>query len=341
LLIGIWNFHEELNYNNYMLLNSNSLIGDDLLSSLNYLYKESLSIGIEFKTLDMIGLNEKIDAYLFLDYPRMSNKYVKKAFKTAIPKYLIIYESEIIRPENWIKSNHDKFSKIFTWDDNLVDNKKFFKNNFSFNLPSDINKNLDKKVKLCTLIAGNKKVNHSNELYSERVKAINWFLKEHPQDFDLYGIGWNDYKFSGPKIIRALNRIKPLTRLLSRRVYFYKGPVDSKKSVLEKYKFAICYENAKGYSGYISEKIFDCFFSGCIPIYWGADNIEDHIPKGCFIDKREFENYNDIYSYIDSMSDESILQYLNNIELFLNSELAYMFSSVRFQKLLMREVCGI
>ena len=78
LLIGIWNFHEELNYNNYMLLNPNSLIGDNLLLSLNYLCKKSLSIGDDFKIIDMIGLNEKIDVYLFLEYPRMGNKYGKK-----------------------------------------------------------------------------------------------------------------------------------------------------------------------------------------------------------------------------------------------------------------------
>jgi hypothetical protein len=57
-----------------MPLNPNSSIGGNLLLSLNYLYKKSLSIGVEFKAIDMIGLNEKIDAYLFLYYPRMGNK---------------------------------------------------------------------------------------------------------------------------------------------------------------------------------------------------------------------------------------------------------------------------
>jgi hypothetical protein len=60
---------------------------------------------------------------------------------------------------------------------------------------------------------------------------------------------------------------------------------------LEKYKFSICYENARDTPGYITEKIFDCFFAGCVPIYWGANNITDHIPKECFIDKRDFEDY--------------------------------------------------
>jgi hypothetical protein len=42
--------------------------------------------------------------------------------------------------------------------------------------------------------------------------------------------------------------------------------VDSKKNTLEKYKFSICYENARDIPGYITEKIFDCFFAGCVPI---------------------------------------------------------------------------
>ena len=48
--------------------------------------------------------------------------------------------------------------------------------------------------------------------------------------------------------------------------------------------FAICYENARDIPGYITEKIFDCFFAGCVPIYWGgAPNVTDHIPANTFI----------------------------------------------------------
>jgi len=47
------------------------------------------------------------------------------------------------------------------------------------------------------MIAGNKRSSHPLELYSERLRAIEWFEKEHPADFDLYGIGWNQNYFSG------------------------------------------------------------------------------------------------------------------------------------------------
>jgi hypothetical protein len=38
-----------------------------------------------------------------------------------------------------------------------------------------------------------KKINHPLELYSKRVEAIKWFEKNHPEDFDFYGIGWDRY----------------------------------------------------------------------------------------------------------------------------------------------------
>ena len=103
-----------------------------------------------------------------------------------------------------------------------------------------------------------------------------------------------------------------------------------KKEVLEKYKFAICYENARDIDGYITEKIFDCFFAGCIPIYWGANNVTEHIPKECFIDKREFESYEDLYEYINYMSNEEYLKYINAIENYLNSSKANEFRAEYF-----------
>lgn len=54
----------------------------------------------------------------------------------------------------------------------------------------------------------------------------------------------------------------------------YGGEVFSKHDTLSKYKFSVCFENGKNLSGFITEKIFDCFSAGTIPIYWGADNIE-------------------------------------------------------------------
>lgn len=172
------------------------------------------------------------------------------------------------------------------------------------------------------------------DLYNEREKAIRWFEKNHIQDFDLYGVGWDKYRFTGPILIRAMNRVPMLPQLaqkiLGRSYPSYKGMVEHKKPIMAQYKFSICYENAKDIPGYITEKIFDSFFAGCVPVYWGANNVTDFIPKNTFIDKRDFSNYEDLYLYLKNMSDSEYLKYLKNIENYLNSEQSLPFKSEGF-----------
>ena len=49
-------------------------------------------------------------------------------------------------------------------------------------------------------------------------------------------------------------------------------PVPDKYSIGQKYKFMLSFENDL-YPGYITEKALDAWKSGCIPLWWGMDNI--------------------------------------------------------------------
>ena len=73
-------------------------------------------------------------------------------------------------------------------------------------------------------------------------------------------------------------------------------------SVFSQYKFIICFENSKT-PGYITEKIFNVFLAGSIPIYDGAPNITDYINIEAFI---PFDNL-----------------FLNKIQLLLNNKELY------------------
>ena len=53
-------------------------------------------------------------------------------------------------------------------------------------------------------------------------------------------------------------------------------------SIYSKYKFVICFENSKT-DGYVTEKIFNVFLSGAIPIYDGAPNIADYVNLNSFL----------------------------------------------------------
>lgn len=263
--------------------------------------------------------------------------------------YLILSESAFIRPDNYDMTKHDYFNKVFTWSDDLVDGVKYIKLNYTHRVPSQIKKSLSDKRKLCVLIAGNKKPKAtldpallSLDLYNEREKAIRWFEKKHLEDFDLYGVGWDKYRFTGPKLVRAMNRIPMLPQLTQRIMGLsypsYKGMVEHKKPIMEQYKFSICYENAKDIPGYITEKIFDSFFSGCVPIYWGANNIDDYVPKDCFIDRSIFKSYEELYCFISNMSESEYIGYLNAIERYLNSKEIDVFKNEFFSKTLLDNI---
>ena len=58
--------------------------------------------------------------------------------------------------------------------------------------------------------------------------------------------------------------------------------VRNKISFLSSYKFSIAMENSEG-QGYISEKIFDSFIAGTIPIYNGGYLIDEFINPKTFI----------------------------------------------------------
>jgi hypothetical protein len=155
----------------------------------------------------------------------------------------------------------------------------------------------------------------------------------------LYGVGWDTYHFKDPFL--PLNSIKFLTKLLRHKYPSYKGAVKSKRNVLQKYKFAICYENARDITGYITEKIFDCFFAGCVPVYWGAPNITKYIPADTFIDKRKFRTYEQLYYYLKNMPDNEYLDYLYAIKDFVEGDTIYPFSAECFAEILSNKIMEI
>jgi hypothetical protein len=321
-----------------MFTDASSPIGDDLLYPSVYLGQYLIKKGHKINTIDMDNI-ENFDAIVFMDFPTFKNKYFKQLVNNKSKNlYLLIFESEVIRPDNWNLKNHKYFKKIFTWNDKFVDNKKYFKINFSSKIPTDLNFDLNKKDKLCTMIVANKFKFHPLELYTERVNAIRWFEQNHPEDFDLYGIGWDRYYFKG--ILSKLNRFGVLTKLLKQKYPSYKGSVKSKREVLQKYKFAICYENARDIPGYITEKIFDCFFAGCVPVYWGASNVTEHISENAFIDKRNFNTYEELYKYLKNMPNEEYMNYLEAIKNFIKSDKIYPFSAEYFAETIIKEIVG-
>lgn len=217
-------------------------------------------------------------------------------------KSLFIWEPPMVLYQNFDPERQAQFGRIYTWYDNLIDGKKFFK----FFFPQPRLKMIDDTIdfnykKFCTVIAGHKSWEGEGSLYEARKKTIRYFQTFHPDDFDLYGQGWPEEYTS------------------------YRGGVEKKRDCLKHYKFCICYENYHQY-GSITEKIFDCFVAGCVPVYWGAKNIEQYIPANCYIKREDFSSHEQLYQYLKSISREQYQEYMDNIRRYLASCAAAPFS---------------
>ena len=244
------------------------------------------------------------------------------------PVFLLLYETVGVALRNQ-HVDPNKYLAIFSWNDDQVRDKKYHKFHLPVNRPNvPYIKGFVERDSLCCAISMNKSIRYPNdlELYSSRVETYLWFERNAPQDFDLYGVGWeNPPARSGTlgKIVSKFYRIFPIK--FSAFKHCYKGKVESKTAVLGNYKFSICYENFRGLNGQITEKIFDCMFSGCVPIYWGAENITDYIPKECFIDRRDFNDHSALLKFLKAVDANQFDDYQSAMKVFLASDSAQNF----------------
>lgn len=338
--LGFWNFYKSYNANR-MFQDSTSALGDNLAYPAVYMARRLRELGHQVNTLDMAGL-ETFDAAIFFDHPTFLNQYYRRLRQMPGKKlYLFLLENPANRPDNYWRWNHRPFEKVFTWDPEWVDNKKYVKMWLALRIPDSFAIDRSEKTKFCVTIVSQKYSWHPRELYSERVRAIRWFEREHPSEFDLFGTNWDRLYFPG-----KLSRLNPfLQRLYAkvpntfkvRRFPSYRGPVKSKNAVMRGYKFAIAYENA-AFPGYVTEKIFDAFFAGCVPIYAGAPDVTDYIPAETFIDKRDFPDYPSLYRFLKGMTDREYNDRLDAIESFVRGERIKLFGPENITDIILKHI---
>lgn len=245
-------------------------------------------------------------------------KWMNDAFLKRIPKekaLLFMWEPPTVLNGMYSQETFRHFKRIYTWDDALVDNKKFFKFYYPELKPMIENIPSFQEKKLLTFMFSNKKSKHPNQLYQERESVIKFFEDKPQGDFEFYGHAWEKKGYKN-----------------------YRGAPKDRIGTLKNYRFTICYENMRDVKGYITEKIFDSFSAGCVPVYLGASNVTDYIPKNCFIDRREFKSHEELYQFLKNIDEESYNRYLENIRQFLKSDKAQLFSKTMFQVIFLEAI---
>lgn len=265
--------------------------------------------------------NQKVLKYFENNYSSDTKKiivmedFIDRSILSSIPKSeIVLFMWEPIGESE----DTDYYSYVYTFNDDLVGIKNHRKFNYPHLMPLIANPVPFENKKLCTAV-----ISH---WLPEREEVIGFFRDHHLDAFDLYG-----------------GRAGPFEGSL-----IYKGRIEGhhsaspKLQVLRNYKFVLTFENSacpryhisSGYiaPGYITEKIFGVFAAGSVPVYLGPENIEDYIPKNCFINYRDFHSPQELYNYLTQMPKETYNEYLKNIQEYLSSPRALVFSPEAFEK---------
>lgn len=274
--------------------------------------------GVIIKTIDMDKKRDG-DLYIYSDAPYPWELEIwKRTISTKNKNILFCFESPIVNPFSHLQIMHHFFRKVYIWDDRLVDNIKYFKF-FVPQLPTGLNtRPVDfAERRFLTFINAKKDVPfiflmlspYKENLYKRRMLAVDYFSRRIPSRFDFYGKGWD----------------KPIPWDIKERLFgvkqysTYRGELKADKiKALSTYKFCLCFENATA-PGYITEKIFDCFKARCVPVYFGAPDVTNFIGKNCFIDFREFMDFEKLLNYLESISEKTFNTYIKRIEEFLHN----------------------
>ena len=152
------------------------------------------------------------------------------------------------------------------------------------------------------------------QLHDQRLAMLAYFGAR--KQLDLFGAHWNDLRNLPPNWQKVLI---PIVRMLAPQTCV------NKQALIASYKFAVCFENIE-FPGYVTEKIIDCLVAGVIPIYWGAPDIADFVPEGCYINARAFPSIALLSDYLETLSAEEGQAMIACGQLFLREKGARMFS---------------
>ena len=313
--------------------------GDQLMAPYIYLREYLENQGIEAHTADLLPeqpgreLNLYVSLGTFRDYAMLARR------SDVILSAFFAVECPIVEPSIYRKLGHaqDYFRRVFSWSDSesllrftgrpLLCQHYHWAQSFD-QVHEEVCGRQDRKF--LVMINANKLPRvYWRELYTERMRAVEFFSRY--GEIDLYGTGWDQpsIRVGRTRVPYTLTRLHrfalaqwqkafpdPLLRA-ARRVY--RGRAGSKADTLGGYTFALCFENMV-IKGWITEKIFDCFYAGTVPVYLGAPDIDAYIPQDCFIDMRDFSDYDALRCYLKSMSREQIDIYRENARKFLASD---------------------
>ena len=284
------------------------------------------NLGVEVHTVDyFLAQPERVQKVIYFDYGW--RYWLRDPFLRHIPRekrVLVIVEPTATNISlfavPWFRN---MFGTVLTWDERLLARHREYR---PINVPvgaepSNYRENRFPEQdfaarRLLVAINGKHSNRFSNNTYKFRERAFRACAELLPDDFDLYGRGWDA---STP----CYRGMVPAS---------YAWDWDGKVATLARYRFALCFENGFNQPGYVSEKAIDCFCARTIPVYYGASGVERYIPRECFIDLRDIGGFPRLAEVLRSMTAATYARYIEAIEAFMHSERIGFFSTEHFNR---------
>jgi alpha(1,3/1,4) fucosyltransferase len=286
----------------------------------------ALAMGIAVDTWDSAPVNEA-DVLWFLDLPTSFREFcrIKAQFKPDCKIVLQVLETPALSWNVFNAANLEYFDAVVTYENPPVPGQKQCSKVFHYRLPNTFrqppaNPLFNQRKGLVALnsnrveglwavrqpgLAGLPLVGKAlsgwkftftdlqqymtGELYSVRRKFLRHAEKACPDFLDLFGAGWNGEQISWCPLYR------------NRPYSCWRGRSSCNKDELcAQYRFVLAFENFRGNRGYLSEKIFDAFCAGTVPVYLGEERIAEFVPPSSFVDARSFASHRALLLYLKS-----------------------------------------
>lgn len=311
--------------------------------------------GLELATQDIHPPHESA-LVLSLDQVDFFHRYERPASGQAL--CLMLSEPPTYYSTNWDNVRHKVFDRILTYNDQLVDNVRYWRFHYAIDFEAyplfqTVSQTEFAQRRFCIMAAASFDVVSppaaSPSLLHERFKILQWFSMHHPDELDFFSRGVNPQiytSFRGAGLLRrwlpssVLRAIAHRRRRIFERVYRGSIPPLEKIERMRHYKFAIAYENTEGLNGYLTEKLFDCLAAATVPVYLGDRLSTDLVPPGCYIDRREFDTHEDLYRYMVEMPYARYAEYIAAMQAFMKQAPKSILSTAYNTQLLATALLG-
>lgn len=248
------------------------------------------------------------------------NLFVNEAILDApqgLNNYGILTEPRCVKPQLYTILYHNslelkrRVKKVFTSDEELLKSPMFELLPFlggSFIRPEDTN--IHKKNKMLSIVVSEKR-------YAEGHKLRHAIVAEEGYCMDTYGPDYTSL-YTYPEVSRGNTK------------EYYNYVTGGLDRVFKNYRYSIAIENQKS-KHFFSEKIVNCFATGTIPIYWGAETIADYFnPEGIIT----FDTLDDLKNILFNLSEEQYLSMKPAIE----DNFARHFEYISFDDYLLKKI---